>query len=55
LGIESSFDESAACLMNSFGAMMSENIKFTEPEINDGFRGGVDPQKAKEHHKIYLP
>jgi len=29
LGIESSFDESAACLVNSYGELKSKNLKYT--------------------------
>ena len=55
LGIESSFDESAACLVNSFGKIMSGNIRFTQPEMAKDFNGGVDPMEAQKHHKEYLP
>ena len=30
LGIESSFDDSQACLVNSFGNIMSENVKIKQ-------------------------
>ena len=29
LGIESSFDDSSACLVNRFGELISENVKYS--------------------------
>lgn len=43
LGIESSFDESAACLINSYGEVKSKDVRYTQPEMSDTFNGGVDP------------
>ena len=55
LGIESSFDESAACLVNSYGELFSKNIRYTQPALSEEFNGGVDPKRAEEHHKKWLP
>ena len=55
LGVESSFDDSAACLVNAVGELMSENVKFSQPQFDQEFSGGVDPKRAEEHHRKYLP
>jgi tRNA A37 threonylcarbamoyltransferase TsaD len=55
LGIESSFDESAACLVNSYGEIKSKDIRYTQPDLSENFNGGVDPYVANEHHQKYLP
>lgn len=54
LGIESSFDESAASLVNSYGEIKAQS-SFTLSDVNDKFNGGIDPEEAKEHHLQYLP
>lgn len=54
LGIESSFDDAAACLVNSFGTLCSENVKYSlGSELVDDM--GVDPKKAEKHHIKHLP
>ena len=55
LGIESSFDESAACLMDSFGQVRGKDVRYTQPDVSEEFNGGVDPKKAEKHHQEYLP
>ena len=56
LGIESSFDESAASLVNSFGEIQKES-KYTLSEINQVTNGvvGIDPRVAQETHEKYVP
>ena len=53
LGIETSFDESAACLINSWGEIKS-NHQMTQWEQWDEF-DGVQPSVAKELHEKNLP
>ena len=53
LGIETSFDESAASLVNSFGEIKS-NHQMTQWEQWDEF-DGVQPSVAKELHQRNLP
>lgn len=55
LGIESSFDESAACLVDGHGRIMSEDVRFTQPGMIEEFNGGVDPKMAENHHSEFLP
>ena len=46
VGIESSFDESACSVMNSFGEVLCQggrDVSFTEPALKEGYAGGVDP------------
>lgn len=50
LGIESSFDESAASLVDSNGQIKAQS-SFTLSDVNDQFNGGIDPEVAKEHHQ----
>ena len=54
IGIESSFDESAASIVDSFGQIKAQK-SFTLSDVNDQFNGGIDPEVAKEHHIEYLP
>jgi hypothetical protein len=53
LGIESTFDESAACLINSFGEI-KQNHEITQwsqwADID-----GIDPRVAEERHKENVP
>lgn len=53
LGIETSFDESAASIVNSFGEVKS-NHQITQWEQWDEF-DGVQPSVAKEMHEKNLP
>ena len=53
LGIESSFDESAASLVNSYGEVVANN-QITQWEQWDEF-DGVIPEVAKENHEQNIP
>jgi tRNA A37 threonylcarbamoyltransferase TsaD len=53
LGIESSFDESAASLVNSYGEVIA-NHQITQWEQWNEF-DGVVPEVAKENHEINIP
>ena len=58
VGIESSFDESACSVINSFGEVLCQggrDVSFSEPELTEDYTGGVDPRVAETHHKKYLP
>lgn len=53
LGIESSFDESAASLVNSFGEVKSSH-QVTQWDLWSEF-DGIVPEVAQERHSINLP
>ncbi len=53
LGIESSFDESAASLVNSYGEVVANN-QITQWEQWEEF-DGVIPEVAKENHEQNIP
>ena len=53
LGIESSFDESAASLVNSYGEVVA-NHQITQWEQWNEF-DGVIPEVAKDNHEINIP
>ena len=55
LGIESSFDDSAACAVNSYGELISENVKYTKGVSEKIDFMGVDPKLAEQHHLKWLP
>ena len=45
LGIETSYDECAACVVNSYGNLLSDNVRKTiSKEI------GIDPKDGEEAH-----
>ena len=55
LGIESSFNDSAACLVNSYGQMMSENVKYSMQTMTTESSSGVNPALSTDFHTEYLP
>ena len=56
LGIESSFDDSAACLVSVRGQMVSPNVKYTKvPDLSQEYSGGVDPKFATLFHEKHVP
>lgn len=55
LGIESSFNDSAACLVNSFGEIVSENVKYSIETMTESSSAGVDPACSQRFHEEHLP
>ena len=54
IGIESSFDESAASLVNSYGQVKAMAC-YTVSDYCQEYNGGIDPEDAKAHHIKYVP